>query len=131
MDRFILYLSGATFIAYGLACLISPGIAAGAAGLSMQGADAVAEIGAMYGGFQTGFGLFCLLGAWRAPYRRAALWALVLGIGLLAIGRSVHAILASGDLSAYTYGAIAFESLVTLLAGLALYRRGMNEGEAR
>lgn len=122
MARFVLYLAGATFTAYGLACLLSPGIAAGAAGLSMQNADAIAEVGAMYGGFQTGFGVFCLFAAWQPEYRRAGLWALLLGIGLLAVGRSYHAITASGDLSAYTYGAIAFESLITLLAALGLRR---------
>ncbi|MFN2287246.1 MAG: DUF4345 family protein [Chromatocurvus sp.] len=122
MARFVLYLAGATFTAYGLVCLLSPGIAAGAAGLSMQNADAIAEVGAMYGGFQTGFGVFCLLAAWQPDYRRAGLWALLLGIGLLAVGRSYHAITASGDLSAYTYGAIAFESFITLLAALGLRR---------
>ena len=87
MAKFVLYLAGATFTAYGLACLLSPGIAAGAAGLSMQNADAIAEVGAMYGGFQTGFGVFCLFAAWQPEYRRAGLWALLLGIGLLG-GRS-------------------------------------------
>lgn len=123
MGKFVLYLAGATFTAYGLACLLSPDIAAGAASLSMQNADAVAEIGAMYGGFQTGFGLFCLLAAWQPAYRRAGLWALLLGIGMLAVGRSYHAIVTAGELSAYTYGAIAFESLITLLAALGLRAR--------
>ncbi|MFN2327382.1 MAG: DUF4345 family protein [Chromatocurvus sp.] len=124
MGKFVLYLAGATFTAYGLTCLFKPDIAAAAASLSMQNSDAVAEVGAMYGGFQTGFGLFCLLAAWKPEYRRAGLWALLLGIGLLAAGRSYHAITASGDLSAYTLGAIAFESVITLLAALALRRRG-------
>jgi len=124
MGKFVLYLAGATFTAYGLTCLFKPDIAAAAASLSMQNSDAVAEVGAMYGGFQTGFGLFCLLAAWKPVYRRAGLWALLLGIGLLAAGRSYHAITASGDLSAYTLGAIAFESVITLLAALALRRRG-------
>ena len=122
MDRIVLYIAGATFTVYGLVCLLRPDIAAGAAGLSMQNADATAEMGAMYGGFQSGFGLFCLLAAWQAAYRRAGLWALLLGIGLLAVGRSYHAIMASTELSAYTYGAIAFESLITLLAAVGLRR---------
>lgn len=123
IGKIVLYLAGATFTAYGLACLISPDIAAGAAGLSMQSGDAVAEIGAMYGGFQTGFGLFCLLAAWQAPYRRAGLWALLLGIGLLALGRSYHALMTSAELSAYTWGAIAFEVFIALLAALGLRQK--------
>jgi len=124
MAKFVLYLAGGIFTAYGLACLLSPDIAADAANLSMQNADAVAEIGAMYGGFQTGFGLFCLLAARQPAYRRAGLWALFLGIGLLAVGRSFNAVMTDGELSAYTYGAIAFESLITLLAALGLRTRG-------
>jgi hypothetical protein len=122
MAKVVLYLAGITFTLYGLACLVDPGIAARAAGLELRGADAVAEIGAMYGGFQTGFGLFCLLAARRSDLRAGALWALLLGIGLLAVGRSYHALIGP-EPGAYTWGAIAFESLIVVLSALAL-RRG-------
>lgn len=130
MARFVLYLAGATFTLYGLVCLLRPDIAANAASLSLRNADAIAEVGAMYGGFQTGFGLFCLLAAWQPVYRRAGLWALLLGIGLLAVARSYHAVISDTELSAYTYGAIAFESLITLLAALGLRRRNTDAAAA-
>ena len=123
IGKIVLYLAGATFTAYGLACLISPDIAAGAASITMRNGDAIAEIGAMYGGFQTGFGLFCLLAAWQSEYRRAGLWALLLGIGLLALGRTYHALVTSAGLSAYTYGAIAFEVFIAVLAAIGLRQK--------
>jgi hypothetical protein len=122
MERILLLACGVIFAGYGGLCLISPQVAANAAGLAMNSGDAVAEVGAMYGGFQTGFGVFCLLAGLRAELRPAALWALVLGIGLLAAGRTGHALLTDGALSAYTWGAIAFEWSVTLLAAFALSR---------
>ncbi|KGE05115.1 DUF4345 family protein [Pseudohaliea rubra] len=124
MGKILLYIAGLIFTGYGLACLVYPAIAINAAGLATTTADGMVEIGAMYGGFQTGFGLFCLLCARRADYTVAGLWALLLGIGLLAAGRSYHALQATDPLTVYSYGAIAFESLLTVLAAVALLRRG-------
>lgn len=123
MGKALLYASGAVFAAYGLACLVDPGIAASAAGLAATGADGRAELGGMYGGFQTGFGLYLLLCAWRPALMTGGLWALLLGIGPLAAARAGHAFLASGEATVYSYGAIAFEGLLALLAALALRRR--------
>jgi hypothetical protein len=123
MGKILLYVAGLIFTGYGLACLMNPEIATSAAGLAATNGDGMAEIGAMYGGFQTGFGLFCLLCARRADFAAAGLWALLLGIGLLAAGRSYHTLLATEPLTVYSYGAIAFESLLTVLAAVALLRR--------
>jgi hypothetical protein len=123
MGKILLYVAGLIFTGYGLACLVNPEIATSAAGLAATNGDGMTEIGAMYGGFQTGFGLFCLLCARRSDYAAAGLWALLLGIGLLAAGRSYHALLATEPLTVYSYGAIAFESLLTVLAAVALLKR--------
>ncbi len=53
----------------------------------MNSGDAFVEIGAMYGGLQTGFGLFCLLGALRKDFYRPALTSLLLVVGGLALAR--------------------------------------------
>lgn len=87
LGKAILWISGFAFVGYGLACLYSPELPAGYAGLAMTTGDAYAEIGAMYGGLQTGFGIFCLLGALRAGFYRPALASILLVVGGLALAR--------------------------------------------
>jgi len=121
--KFILWLSAIVFIAYGLACLVSPALPAEYAGLAFISGDALPEIGAMYGGLQTGFGLFCLLGALNADYRRPALVLLLLGIGGLALARCFWAFNAPGEIGGYTYGAMAYEYFTAIVAAIALRRQ--------
>ena len=56
LGKIVLWISAITFITYGLAVSFHPELPAGYAGLVMINGDAFAEIGAMYGGLQTGFG---------------------------------------------------------------------------
>ena len=120
LGKTVLGISAVIFIAYGLACLFSPALPAGYAGLEMTNADAYAEIGAMYGGLQTGFGLFCLLAAIKAEYTRAGLVLLVFCIGLLAISRLFFTLTTTGPIGVYTWGAMAYEFTTAALAALAL-----------
>jgi hypothetical protein len=123
IEKGLLYGAGVIFTLYGLVCLVDPGIAGNAAGISAINADGIAELGAMYGGLQTGFGIFLLLCARQSQLTAAGLWAVLLVIGLLAAARCYHALLADGSLTVYSYGAIVFESLLTLLAAVALRAR--------
>ena len=123
MGKFILWLSAGMFIAYGLACLFSPALPMGYAGLDAVSGDAIPEIAAMYGGLQTGFGLFCLAGALRTEFYRPALLALLLCIGALALGRGFWALTAAGAAGGYTWGALVYELFTATLAALAL-RKG-------
>jgi hypothetical protein len=120
LGKIILWVSAIVFIAYGLACLVSPAIPAGYAGLVIGTGDAFAEIGAMYGGLQTGFGVFCLLGALRTEFHRPALMSLVLMVGGLALARLFSAVTSVEPVGSYTYGAIAFEFTTAILAAVAL-----------
>lgn len=122
LGKFVLWLSASIFIAYGLACLFSPALPAGYAGLEFVTADALPEIGAMYGGLQTGFGVFCLLGALKADYYRPALMLLLICIGALALSRCYWAFTGAAEVGVYTYGAMAYEYATAILAAIALRR---------
>ena len=123
LGRIVLWISAAMFTAYGIACLISPALPAGYAGLAMTNGDAFAEIGAMYGGLQTGFGLFCLIAALKPEHYRSGLLLLVVAIGLLAVGRLYSTLVGTGEVGFYTWGAMSYEFATAIIAGIAL-RKG-------
>lgn len=123
MNRIFLLIVGLIFLAYGIACAIDPELPARLAGLSVTNADGYAELGAMYGGLQSGVGLFLAVAAFRPGMQPGALLLLVLGIGLLAALRAASALRAEDAVTAYTWGALAFETLVTAIAAALLNRR--------
>ena len=120
LGKIILWVSTLAFISYGVMCLIDPTLPAEMAGLAILSGDGLAELGAMYGGLQTAYGVFCLLGALRTDLYRPALTSLVLMMGGLAIARLYTAVMADAGLGGYTYGAIAFESAIAILSFIAL-----------
>ena len=122
MGSVVLWISAVVLTVYGVVCLVAPEVPAASAGLTMTGADALAEIGAMYGGLQTGFGLFCLLAAVIPAYRRAGLLVLLMCIGPLALARLFWAFAGGDPVGAYTWGALAYEVVTAGLAALALWR---------
>lgn len=123
MHRSFLLIVGMIFIAYGIACAVDPALAARLAGLQIGNGDGFAELGAMYGGLQTGVGLYLALAAFRPSLQDGALLLLVLAIGLLAALRGASALRTEELITAYTWGALAFETLVTALAAALLLRR--------
>ena len=123
LGKTILGVSALVFIAYGLVSLISPAIPAGLAGLDMSNGDAFAEIGAMYGGLQTGLGLFCALAFFKPEFYRAGLALLTIGIGTLALARLFSMLMATDAVTAYTYGALIYEFATAALATTALLRK--------
>ena len=122
LGKAILWISALVFSSYGLMCLLSPQLPAGYAGLAITNGDAYVEMGAMYGGLQLGFGLFCLLGALRKDLFRPALTALLLLVGGLALSRLGLTAISVDPVAGYTYGALAFEWTLAVLAALALRR---------
>ena len=120
--KWLLGLCGLIFVGYGVACLIDPYLAANNASLTITNGDAFAEMAAMYGGLQTGFGLFCLLCAWRPALRHAGLLMLAFVVGGLALARGYGAFDADWMVGGYTWGALAFEAIVAALAALAVSR---------
>jgi hypothetical protein len=122
LGKIVLWVSAVTFISYGLICLIAPDVPAQYAGLSMNNGDAIAEISAMYGGLQTGLGLFCLLAALNPNFYKTGLVVLIFCIGSLALARLYSTLLITDPVSAYTWGAMTYEFATTILATLALRR---------
>ena len=120
LGKVVLWFSAIVFIAYGLACLYSPALPAGYAGLEMTNGDAFAEMRAMYGGLQFGFGLFCLMGALRADFLRPALTSVLLLLGGLALTRLYSTATGTDAVTGYTHGALVFEFTTAVLAALAL-----------
>ncbi len=122
LGKCVLGFSGLVFIAYGVTSLFSPAIPASFAGLVMSNGDAYAEIGAMYGGLQTGIGIYCLFALIKPAYYRAGLLLLVIGIGSLALARLLSFLLTADPVSVYTYGAVVYEFATAIIAGFALAR---------
>jgi len=123
LGKTVLGISTLVFIGYGLISLLSPAIPAGFAGLVMSNGDAFAEIGAMYGGLQTGVGLFCALALLKPEFYRSGLTLLVLAIGTLALARLVSLLATPDPVTAYSYGALGYEAATTAAALVALLKK--------
>ena len=89
----------------------------------MNSGDAFAEIGAMYGGLQTGLGLLCGIALLKPEYYRSGLALLVLAIGTLALARLISLLAAPDPVTAYTYGALGYEFVTAVLALIALLKK--------
>ena len=126
LGKGILWISALLFIGYGLVSFFFPEIPAGLVDLKIPNVDAAAEIRSIYGGLQTGIGLFCLLAAVNSDLYRAGLMLLVLGIGALALGRLYSILTTADSVTAYTNGALLFELTIAVLAAIALKIQNKN-----
>jgi|TARA_B110001454_G_scaffold93046_1_gene88686 hypothetical protein len=126
LGKGILWISALLFIGYGLVSFFFPEIPAGLVDLKITNVDAAAEIRSIYGGLQTGIGLFCLLAAVNSDLYRAGLMLLVLGIGALALGRLYSILTTADSVTAYTNGALLFELTIAVLAAIALKIQNKN-----
>ncbi len=113
--RLFLAISAAVWLPYGLVCLARPETVASLTGMTLESTVANTEIRAMYGGLQAGIGILALAGLFAQRVADGALLTLALLCAGLLTGR-VAGIAGAGDLSAYTLGAAAFESLSALMA---------------
>lgn len=137
--QLLLIVSGAIFLGYGVLCWYNPELPAEYAGLFIGTHNGYAEMAAMYGGLQTGLGALLLASAFSRGYLRSGLWLLLVGVGCIAAARGSIALSdldssfrltatslgmnMSSGFTVYTWGALAFEFLVALLAGIALISR--------
>ena len=122
LAKLVLGVSALVFIAYGVLCLADPALPVSLAGLAIVNGDGYAEASAMYGGLQTGIGLFCLLATLRPSHMRSGLTLLMMAIGALALAR-LYAILTSEmAVTLYSWGALCYETLTAALSAIALQR---------
>lgn len=119
----LLWLNGLGFLGFGLVCLVFPDVPANLIGFELLGVDAVIEIRAQYGGLFTAIGLFGLWGVIKASMQSASAWLLLFVYAGLGGGRLLGLILVDGTAGNYTYGATAFELIMTALFGIALFYR--------
>lgn len=119
--RFVLIVTGLSFVGYGLLCLLQPaGMPAQFTGFDLSTPVPMVEAIAMYGGLQTGLGVFFIWAAVQRDFVVPALWCIVLMMGALAATRgwamSVHGMVGMHP------RVIVFEAATTLLALVAVLR---------
>ena len=121
LARFVLIVTGLSFVGYAIACFLYPVEVAGRfTGYGLDAAAGMVEIRAMYGGLQAGFGLFCLLTGLRKEWTRPGLAAIAFVMGGLVLTRGI-AMGIHGPAGANPAAAI-YEGITTALALLALAR---------
>ncbi len=134
----LLLLTGAIFTAWGIACWLDPELPAEYAGIFISTHDGYAEMAATYGGLQTALGGVFMASAVLKGYLRPGLWLLFICVGGLAVARGSVAfseldssfqlagsslgMAVSSNFTTYTWSALAFETVVALLAAVALFK---------
>jgi hypothetical protein len=122
MVAVLLWINAAGFIGLGLAGLLVPEVLVNMIGYELLGTDAAIEVRAQYGGLFIGIGAFAVWGGLQPSMWRASLGLMFLVYTGLALGRLTGLVLDGGSPGSYTYGATAFELLMTLAFGAALLR---------
>ncbi len=117
--RFVLLFTAISFIGYGIACLLLPEMVGNLSGLGLATVSGRTEIHAMYGGLQTGLGIFFLLCGWHREWVRPGVICLILAMGGLALARS-YGISVQGSPGTYNLGAASYEALTALFGLLSL-----------
>ncbi len=103
------------WLPYGAFCIFQPEYLAEVAGVGATTATGTTEIRAMYGGLQAGIGALCAFAFFRPSLVANVLLSLAFLTGGLAIARSIGFVL-DWSSSGYTFGALGFEIINTLVA---------------
>lgn len=121
LARFVLIVTGLSFAGYGIWCGVDPvGVVGQFTGFGLEQPAGMVEAIAMYGGLQTGVGLFLLWAGVRREWMVPALVMIVFMMGALALARSLGMSM-HGAVGAHP-GAAIYEAVTTLFALAALYR---------
>ena len=137
--QLLLGVTGAIFFGLGVVSVYDPEIPAGWSGIFIASQDAYAEIAAMYGGLEIAIGSILLASALIREYLKAGLWLLFVIISYIGIARAVTVlreldskfevagsqvdIEMPSSFTSYTWGALGFEFIISILALIALLNR--------
>jgi hypothetical protein len=123
LTRFTLWLAGLGFVGFGTACLIAPLEVLAAAGVTLTGVAAAAEIRAFYGGLEIGVGICLLLAAMQPAWRKAGLVLCLAAYGGIGAARALGMAL-DGVATPFLWFALATELGLAALAAICLNRAG-------
>ena len=83
----LLTLAGIGFLGFGLWLIVDPAGGLATVGIVAVNPAGLIELRALYGGLELGLGIYLLMCAARADWRRAGLWAVWLGNGGIGLTR--------------------------------------------
>lgn len=120
----ILMLNTLSLVGFGVAFFVNPHAMTGQFGITLSGTDAIADVYAVYGGFEIGMGLFLVWCAWKARALEAGLVAASFCLCGFFIGRLLG-VISQGHPTESTYKLLATDALGAILnpAFLMMYLR--------
>ena len=118
----VLWVVGIILVAYAIGVLANPVQMIGGTGVQLPTPSAIADGRATYGGLILGLGAFFIFSALNNARVRGGLWAEVFTLGGFALGRALAVLIDSSAATAQILGLIAFETVLTLLGVIGLWR---------
>jgi Domain of unknown function (DUF4345) len=118
--RIVLVLNVLSLLGFGIAFLVSPRAMTGDFGITLNGTDAVADVTAVYGGFEIGMGLFLLWTVKNTAWLKAGLMAATLSLGGFMLGR-IFGIVSEGQPTSATFRLLAVDIAGALLNSVFLF----------
>lgn len=112
--RIVLTLTALSLLGFGIAFLVSPRAMTGDFGITLAGTDAVADVCAVYGGFEIGMGLFLLWTVRNTAWLKAGLVAATLSLCGFMCGR-IFGIVSEGHPTGATYRLLTIDIAGALL----------------
>jgi hypothetical protein len=122
LARITLWLGGLGFLGFGIAFLVAPLQSLAAAGVSVSGNLAAAELRAFYGGLEVALGVLLIASDLRPGARRHGLILSLASYGGIGAARALGMVL-GGVATPFLWFALTTELLLATLSAIAL-RRG-------
>ena len=128
--RVVLILNTLSLLYFGIAFMVDPHGMTGQFGITLAGTDAIADVSAVYGGFEIGMGLFLVWAAMNPPYLKAGLVAATFSLVGFMSGRIIG-IVHGGAPTEATFRLLSLDVVGALLnvVFLVLYLRAENAGK--